>query len=580
MFMVAALVSIAVRADSIACRGVLGNSGGAGEGLVKMQAGKGNRTATGMGCVYDSQGFLWDRGGKDVLNRYSLDGRQISSFKLPPSTNNKDLVTSIGENLVLLLNRKLYTLNINAAPGSVPVPVKLQAEIETISAGSSGKMIAAVDTDRNLFLLDPVAGAVKNLGGLKGFEKVDGIELLPAGDIYVFEGKNAHKFVDGKEIRDDEWPRRFAGDREGGAGRIRFLDGCFFGNLWHGTVKRYNGDLEVDPGVVLGGGSGYFIGHIEQNTEITYGRGLAKINDGLYAVSGLGGVMHLLKWDATEKKMSIVRRIGSLPDLKSIAMDKGGNIWTNTGTWFWNSNPDAPQRFGIGDADRGQAVMLDNDCVIVPAKGKDGFSVGYGPLTEELGKEDKVENFKMQGEIAGSAVYQEKKDKKLIMLVINSKGEGHALHVAKADRNCVKSYLGKIGLSTVSPVKEWTSLAMKNDDTLLAAGDGQIIEMQRRDNDWQELRRWRRWGDSPSQTFGDTVFISADSGRLWVSDSKRQRVLCFDLADGKLVSQYGATDKKGTEISEMDSPEIITTRGKRALVYDKNNQRILKLELE
>lgn len=578
--MFAVLLSISAPAESIVFRGVLGNSGGAGEGLVKMQAGKDIRTAIGMGCVFDSQGFLWDRGGGEVLNRYSIDGRRMASFKLPSSTNNKDLLTSIGDNLVLLINGKLYTLNINAPAGAVPSPVRFQGEIETVSFGSSEKKMAVADKDRNLFLVDPVSGEAKNIGGLKEIERVDGIELLPGGEIIVFDGKTAHKFIGGREIKDEEWPRRIAGDREGGAGRIRFVDGYYYGNLWHGTVKRFNEELEVDPGVVLGGGSGHFIGHIEQNTEITFGRGIAKINDELYALSGMSGVMHLLKWDGTEKKMSIVRRIGSLPDLKSIAMDKGGNIWACTGTWYWNSKPDTPQRFGIADADRGQAVMLENDCVIVPAKGKDGISAAYGQLTEELGKEDKVENCKMQGELAGTAVYQDKKAKKQIMLVINGKGEGHGFEIAKDGKNCIRGDAGRISLSTVSPVREWTSLAMKGEDILLCAGDGQVIEMQRKDNDWQEVRRWRKWGNAPDQVFGDKIFISADSGRLWVSDSNRQRVLCFDLGDGKFISQYGAADRKGSGISEMDFPEILMARGKRALVYDKGNQRLLKLELE
>ena len=39
------------------------------------------------------------------------------------------------------------------------------------------------------------------------------------------------------------------------------------------------------------------------------------------------------------------------------------------------------------------------------------------------------------------------------------------------------------------------------------------------DSGFRETARWNSWGDSPAAHFGASIHASADSGRLWVSDS-------------------------------------------------------------
>ena len=53
--------------------------------------------------------------------------------------------------------------------------------------------------------------------------------------------------------------------------------------------------MEPAPGVALGGSSGSFIGHLDQNADLFIGRGLAEIRDNLFAVSGAGGIPQLLR---------------------------------------------------------------------------------------------------------------------------------------------------------------------------------------------------------------------------------------------------------------------------------------------
>ena len=59
--------------------------------------------------------------------------------------------------------------------------------------------------------------------------------------------------------------------------------------------------------------------------------------------------------------------------------------------------------------------------------------------------------------------------------------------------------------------------------------------------------------------------------------TERQRVLCFDLATGKALATFGTTDKAGDDLATIYAPETIAARGERAVVYDRGNQRLMKL---
>jgi len=179
----------------------------------------------------------------------------------------------------------------------------------------------------------------------------------------------------------DGWPRGGPGER------LQWLDGHVYGHGWHGTIRRFTADLEPSPGVVLGGASGSFIGHLDQSSELFNGRGMARLRDGLFAVSGLGGILHLMTWGDEKQQMTLVRRIGCVPACRGIGLDRQGNVWWYAGAWAWDDRPDTPLRFGVNPPEfpwAAQAVMLDNDNVVVPCYlwGRPTFY--SGPLTKEL----------------------------------------------------------------------------------------------------------------------------------------------------------------------------------------------------
>ena len=120
---------------------------------------------------------------------------------------------------------------------------------------------------------------------------------------------------------------------------------------------------------------------------------------------------------------------------------------------------------------------------------------------------------------------------------------------------------------------------MKDGQTLLGAADGQVLEMARDGRNWRETRRWNSWTEGPADKFGDAIYLTADAGRLWVSDCRRHRVLVFALDSGRLEAAFGAVDQPGADLSRLSSPQQIAARGDRAVVFDSGNQRLVKLQL-
>lgn len=553
--------------QSLVCDGILGNSGQQGPTLVRfgnvdatMRGPIYGGTAAGMGVAYDRYGSLWDRGGIGMLNRYAPDGRLLAQYRIAPEQDGRDQLALAGDTLVLLIRGQLYTLSIDAPPDSQAKPLNRQASC--ISHGSVKGRIAVLSNGR-LYLLDPTTGQAQDAGQAPD---ADWIDLAPDGAIYVSAKGKVAKFASAQPVIDG-WPRGSPGER------MQFLNGAFFGHAWHGTVRRFDAELQPDPGVVLGGASGSFIGHLDQNSELSNGRGMAHLRDDLYAVSGFGGVMHLLRWDGQKRQMEIIRRIGAAPFAQALGLNRQGNVWWHFGAWKWDDAPDTPMRLGANTFEvLGQAVMLEDDTMVVPGWmwGKPAFY--WGPLHAE------VKHWRIEGNCAlvrnpvGSAAYRE--GDKPVLLVIDPAGNGGAFEL-RPD-GAYRAEAGPVKLITTSSVKQYTALAMKNPDTLLAAGDGQVIEFARQGRDWKEQRRWNAWGEDH---FGGQVTLCADDGRLWVSDAQRHRVLVFDLRDGRRLAAFGQTDRPGDDLAALNHPGRLTARGLRAVIHDAGNQRLVKLTL-
>ena len=233
-------------AESLQFSGVLGNSGEQGSSLVRF----GPKTIRGLGVVVDKYGSLWDRGGDGVLNRYAADGRQIATYPIPASTQNSDRITLVGDKVILLIKGKIYKLPVEATSGTKPEDARILAD--GISASQmNGKL--AILQDGKMSLWDVATGKIEPLWADPVADMRD-FDLTPDGGI-AFRIKGDTFFL----------PKASDGAAAGvpkpsPGGPLQFLDHCWYGFAYHGTARRFNADFEADPGVVLGGGSGSFIG--------------------------------------------------------------------------------------------------------------------------------------------------------------------------------------------------------------------------------------------------------------------------------------------------------------------------------
>jgi hypothetical protein len=576
--MAAAMLSLGCLAGRIESQGVLGNSGVEGENLVTF--GQMDMRAVGMGVVADDQGGLWDRAGRGTLNRYSLDGRLLGQYKMPNEEGTLDTIVRNGNDLVALVRGQLYRLPLDAAPGSKMELIKTSIkQPEHLAANSLKGKLVVLSRDGKIHLLDPICGDSELYGSFEG-KGGSSIDVGPDGNLYIIESKYVHKLVDGQEVRNETWPKAVGGKREGAADRMQCFGDFWLGHGWHGTVKRYDQNLEPAPGVVLGGASGHFIGYVEQNSELVNGRGTARLGKAAFAFSGYSGIMHLAQWNPETKKMDLVRRLGAMPELTCLALDNKGNIWAGNGRWDWNAGPMTPQRHGINSSELGQAAML-GDTMVAPIWlwGQPGIAIGTidkEPKEDRLGKK-----FDLLRGFVGTAVYPQKPDGSgpLQMLVSDPYGHAQLFEINKSGRDILRANLDDVQLKTAQKTALWTTLGLKSDTTLLAAADGQVIEFEREGLNWREVKRWNSWGDSPTDSFGKRIYLCAADGQLWVSDTDRHRVLCFNLADGKLQGQFGQTDTAGTSQQALAGPQIIAASGRRAVVYDAVNQRLIKLSI-
>ena len=564
-------------AETIVCNGILGNSGEQGDALVRF----GNAGARGMGVAYDKFGSLWDRGGDGVLNRYAADGRLLAQYRIPGGSDGNDQLALVGDTIVLRIRGGLYTLPIDAPAGSEAVP--MQRKAGCISFGSANGCLAAADGDA-IWLINPATGEATQAATLGGAQCLD---LAPDGTIYALADWRLRKIVNGKEVTGG-WPKGSPGERP------QLVDGFWFGHGWHGTIRRFSADAEPSPGVVLGGASGSFIGHLDENSELTNGRGMAKLRDDLYAVSGMGGVMHLLQWDDSRRQMTIIRRVGSVPGCRGLGLDRNGNVWFHAGAWKWTDAPDSPLLLGVNAPEGSgisQAVMLDGDSMVATGFlwGKPTFY--FGKLDREVaGRRIETPCALKRGNVGSAAC---KRDGQLVLLQIDAAGTGVSFKIGSD--GSYRGEGGPVALKTAAQTADWTTLAMKDDSTLLAAAGGSVIEFAPHGADWKETGRWSSWGekagtqgredartdggDNAVDRFGARIFICSDAGRLWVSDRERHRVLVFDPGTRRLLASFGTADKPGDTLAGLSSPETIIARGNRAVVFDSANQRLVKLTI-
>lgn len=552
-------------AADLVCDGILGNSGGQGAELVRG----GTAAARGLGPAVDRFGTLWDRGGSGQLVRYALDGRALATVAIPASASSRDQLALVGDVLIVLAGGKLATIDLAATPLQA-VPSKLTAT--RISRGShEGAILVWQEEDGQqpaLFRWDPRSGARTDLPlppPPAGKDRFNALEC--DGDAVVVRyGSRLSRLADGT------WS--VAGTC--GGDRLSLVDGAWWTAAWHGTVQRFDTSFAPDPGVVLGGASGSFIGHLDGNYEVSNPTGIALAEPGLFAIGGLGCVAHLARWDDAARALTLVRRIGALQGLNGhLAIDGQGRIHVPWGTWLWSDAPDTPLRDGTPMGGNGQVAVLASGALAGSAT-----AAGPGMVWGTLDKEVSATGARFLGvtmalpeNVTGCTVLPD--DGRRRILRITASGEAFESVHSPDGKPQKEVGAGKLTLSGAATTV--TSLALTADGRVLAGADGCILELERgaQPGDWHERSRST---SIAGEALAGAVRIAADGDRLWVADAGNNRVLACDQRLTAIQARFGG--QAGDDLAHCDHPAELAAAGGRAVVYDAGNQRLLKLELK
>lgn len=539
--LLALLAGCSVQAADLQFAGVLGNSGDTGGSLVTFAGQK----AGGIGLVLDDQNTLWERGGSKQLNRYALDGRLLASFELPDSPERNDQMTRVDDLLVIKLRKALYTLPLKAAKGTQPK--RLAGEADVISSNSvKGQLIIA--DKGTLYWLDVALGT--RLPLLKPELNVQALHLGADSTVYAFGEGKVMAWKNAAAL--DGFPKGFTGERPQKIGKY------WYSQSWHGTINRMNEAFEPDPGVVLGGASGSFIGYMPASNDINNGRSMVQLKGDLYAISGVGGIIQFLKWNEAEARFDVVRRIGALAELQGLALDAAGHVWTPHGSWRWTDTSTAPRTLGdIEPMLCAQPVVLDGKTLCMVKKHYQYVQLVHGPLIDasELShfETQGIKDFALPETITGAAAFSDGKG--LRMIVVERGGKAFELGITMGGQIASNPQA-----ATIPGLKNCTSLAWFS-DRLIAADSGAVIAFERSgDRAWKESAR--------IADFGGDVYVHSDGKRLAVSDPAHGAVHLYESMSTKLAS-YNA----------LTSPAQVAVSDDRVVVYESGQQRLVKLEL-
>lgn len=294
--------------------------------------------------------------------------------------------------------------------------------------------------------------------------------------------------------------------------------------------------------MVLGGASGSFIGYLPVSNDLSSGRGMVKLRDGLFAVSGMGGVVQFVQWNEKENRFEVLRRIGGLLGLKALALDANGNIWTSRGSWRWQDEPHTPHTLGdLEPSICAQPVVLGGKTLCMLKKHYSYVQLARGPIIDENGLSHQetpgVKDFSVPENISGAAWMDR------TMIVTSPNGAAFEIPVNEGGQQS-----GPPKSITLPGLKDCTSLAWF-ENKLLAADADAIVVFER---GWKEVQRLTQ--------HGGMVYIHSDGKRLVVSDPKAGEVSVYDSLNAPPVRYTG-----------LESPAHVAIEGTRVLVHERAN---------
>ena len=543
------LLTLTLTAATLQPAGVVGNSGSLEQPVRFAEP-----AARALGGAYDpARGWFFERAGARQLHAYTLDGRVAATYPLPAGSNQDDAMVRCGDRLVLLLGGRLYQLPLAAPSGTAPTSLCPEWKQLTNLSGSSFRGRIAVRAENGeIRLLNPQNGQTEVFGQAPA-PHVHGMDFDQQGNFYLVIGREAHKLVDGKLLANGDWPRRFIGNREPGIDRARRLGDYWYGFAGHGTVKRFDADFAPAPGVVYGGASGHFIGSVPVDGDLENGRGIHQLTPGVFALSGLDGVVLLAEWRPELQRFRVLRRIGALPEPATLALDRRGRLLFGHNIWAADADSRSPAAVGLPFSGTAPAAYRDGDAILIPLHlyGRPGLAGGE----LEYGKIGRAQypRMKLPEKVIGTALLT--LDRKPTLLLLTPDGRLLAHEVSGGATYAWRRELPAPRLNPKTPIRRYTSLVALPDQQLLAAGDGQLLHFVRDDGgNWRETERW-------SDDFGPELTLAAADSLLAVADAEKGTVTVYDWPTRRKLAS-----------APCGRPEAVAFNNDRIAVYDRAGQ--------
>lgn len=600
--MVVSAAGEAAPAQTIRCAGVLGNSGRFGPELVRMSPTP-QELARPTGLWIDEEGAVW-LGAAEAVVRLSPDGRLLDRRALEGEGARVD-----GFHFAAL-GTKLY------APGrSARGPVLL--ELDRARAGAPVRPVDVPLGDTGPFMLaaEPVDGRWLLVASAKN-DRITVRAVDPA------EGTVVERFsVPGQQAAGMVWDAQrrlvYLGGRLRGAtmesgilacdldgrpaagrfpaavtptpaqptafrGRLSLAGDALWDSGHYGYLARLDRDAQGAPGIVCRWA--HELDEVTQIAAVPTPRG--RLTPLMVATSA-GDACWLAQWNPVENQFTLRRRLGALPVISSLGLSRDG--WVTVGTaqsqywWRWEDEANAPPR------------MADLSVACTP-----GVFIGekfhaFGPVygIHELERQAPVPLvFAPRRYDRNSAIRPggaKPLPLKRPMGLALAPGRSPMLLVTDAESRALWSC--PVSPSEFLPKEDgWTRVAIEGaelsdptdvalceDGSIVVADAGRVWQLERNGASWNVRRRYEGPSGDP---LGEHLRLAIDGPWMVLSDARRHRLLWIDLAAWKVLGQWGATDRAGDAADLLDHPTLVAIAGRRVVVADLGNQRVVQLELE
>jgi len=610
-----------VRAASIEAVGVLGNSGRAGAGLVRVSIPDPRRCATGVAA--DAEGTIWVGGG-DRINRLGIDGHRIESHPLRPAGSAVDSRTfAVLDGSLYFLGRtpdgKESLFRLPMAPGAEarPVRVALPARANRTAAYClspqplDGALALAAQpagdgADRiGVYRIDPAGATVRQAFAVAGSHPmglaVDAIRgwVYLGGRFGAFVGGTTHgeRFsiaaftADGKLAskafpavctKTPAIPSQFRGV-------LSLAAGAVWESAWYGFLARLDAQAAADPGRIV-----EWHHELDYATQVlgigeTLGGGRPR-SDAVLIATPLPDALYYAAWRRDRRRLDLLRRIGCLPVISSLGLSEAGDVTVATGRahlwWRWEDPADAPPRKAELHVPVTPPVFGRGEC----------FALG-APYRLHSTRRDSLRAmiFRRKPGARNEArrVGEALPFRRPVGLAARPVPAGGRTELFATDaagkriwRTGFHAQSLQPGGSTWKPIvlegdglREPTDLAALTDGRLLVADAGGIEMLEPQGPAYRRAWRFDRWGDGPGERFGRRVRFALDGASLLVADCDRHRLVWLDWTRRKVLARFGRTDAAGPGPAELNAPEQVALRGTRAVVADAGNQRVVQLLL-